>query len=64
MAFAFIGCSATDSAYNATKKVYQVGEAVVEVTGVESDELSNINKVATKYDEARTAVREVQEEKK
>lgn len=60
----FGGCSATDNIYGAGKKVYNVGETVVEVTGVESKKLSNIDKVAEAYDEARTSVREVQDGKK
>jgi hypothetical protein len=57
----FIGCSATDGVYNAGKKVYVVGENIVEATGIENENLSNIDKVAKSYDEARTTIRELQD---
>lgn len=57
----FIGCSATDGIYNTGKKVYIIGENIVEATGIENENLSNINKVAKSYDEARTTIRELQD---
>ena len=57
----FIGCSATDGIYNAGKKVYIIGENIVEATGIENENLSNINKVAKSYDKARTTIRELQD---
>lgn len=64
MAMVFSGCSATDKAYGVAKAGYKVGEAVVDVTGYESEKLSNVHKVATTYDEARTVVRGSSNEKK
>lgn len=60
----FIGCSATDGVYNAGKKVYNVGEVVVEVTDNDSKTLKKVHKVAESYDDARTSVRELQDGKK
>lgn len=62
--FAFSGCSATDGIYNTGKKVYNVGEVVVEVTDNNSKTLKKVHKVAESYDDARTSVRELQDGKK
>jgi len=64
LAIVLSACSATDGIYNTGKKVYNVGETVVEVSGIESNKLSNIDKVAESYDNARASVRELQDGKK
>ncbi|MBL1294480.1 MAG: hypothetical protein COB61_011510 [Thiotrichales bacterium] len=63
MAMVLVGCSATDKAYGVAKAGYKVGEAVVDVTGYESEKLSKVHKVASSYDEARTVVRDTDEKK-
>ena len=60
------GCSQMDSTYNIGKKVYKVGEVVVPLVPMSEGAratLITVDEFATKYDTARTAVREAEEKK-
>lgn len=57
--FVFTGC-ATDGAYNVGKSIYKGGKVVVQELPLKEDtkeKLGKVDKVATTYDKARTAVR-------
>jgi hypothetical protein len=59
LGFLFTGC-ATDGAYNVGKSIYKGGKVVVQELPLKEDtkeKLSKVDKVATTYDKARTAVR-------
>ena len=55
-----------DNTYSIGKKVYKVGKAVVPLVPMSEGAratLITVDEVATKYDTARTAVREAEEKK-
>lgn len=51
------GCSALDEDYELLKATYQLGSAVVDLSGYESNTTKTIREVAETYDSAREIIR-------
>jgi hypothetical protein len=60
----FSACASKDGLYNTAKGVYKAGKAAYKMTGNESDSLKALDNAAKSYDQTRTAVRDIQDEKK
>lgn len=67
MVLIFGGCSQFDNTYETGKQVYTIGKAVAPLVPMDEETraaLIAVDEVASKYDTARTIIRETEEKKK